>query len=54
MKDVNEAYERWAKEKSEENKKLWYKAVRIFHEIHSCHTAIEHKRNRHRKSQIQA
>ena len=54
MKEVNEAYKRWAKERSDKARKNWYRAVRKFHEVYSCHTAIEHKRNRHRKSQIQA
>ena len=54
MKEVNKAYKRWAKERSDKARKNWYRAVRKFHEVYSCHTAIEHKRNRHRKSQIQA
>ena len=54
MKDINEAYKRWEKERSDKARKNWYRAVRKFHEVYSCHTAIEHKRNRHRKSQIQA
>ncbi len=33
MKDVNEAYKRWEKEKSEEAKAAWYEAVRRFSEI---------------------
>ncbi len=33
MKEVNEAYKRWEKEKSEEAKAAWYEAVRRFSEI---------------------
>jgi hypothetical protein len=29
-------------------------AVDKYNEIHSCHTAIEHKRNRHRQSPTKA
>ena len=54
MNEVDEAYQKWDKERTEEAKELWYKAVRRFSEIHSYHTTVEHKRNRHRKSQIQA
>ena len=61
MKNVNEAYKRWEKERSEEAKAAWYEAVRRFskglkkfHEVHSYYTAIEHKRSGHRKSQTQA
>jgi hypothetical protein len=32
MKEVNEAYKRWEKEKSEEAKAAWYQAVRRFSE----------------------
>jgi hypothetical protein len=54
MKDVNEAYKRWAKERSDKARKNWYRAVRRFHEVHSCYPAIEHQRSRHRKSKTQA
>ena len=54
MKDVDEAYKKWAKEKSDDAKENWYKAVKKFHEAHSYYTAIEHKRSGHRKSQTQA
>jgi len=30
MNDVNEAYKRWEKERSEEAKAAWYEAVRRF------------------------
>jgi hypothetical protein len=33
MKEVNEAYKKWEKEKSEETKAAWYAAVRRFSEI---------------------
>ena len=54
MQEINKAYQKWEKEKTVEAKELWYKAVRRFSEIHSSHIAVEHKRNRHRKSQTQA
>ena len=54
MEEINKAYQKWDKERTEEAKELWYNAVRRFSEIHSSHIAVEHKRNRHRKSQIQA
>ena len=54
MEKVNKAYQKWDKERTEEAKELWYKAVRRFSEIHSSYIAVKHKRNRHRKSQTQA
>jgi len=33
MNDVDKAYKRWEKEKSEEAKAAWYQAVRRFSEI---------------------
>jgi len=30
MKEVNEAYKRWEKERSEEAKAAWYEAIRRF------------------------
>ena len=54
MEEINKAYQKWDKERTEEVKELWYNAVRRWSEIHSHYTTVEHKRNRHRKSQIQA
>jgi len=54
MKEVNEAYKRWAKERSDKARKNWYRAVKRFHEVYSYHTVIEHQRSRHRKSETQA
>ena len=36
MKEVNEAYKRWEKEKSEEAKAAWYEAVRRFSNGLNC------------------
>jgi hypothetical protein len=35
MEEINKAYQKWDKERTEEAKKLWYKAVRRWSEIHS-------------------
>tara|TARA_Y100000590_G_scaffold134576_1_gene153984 strand:+ start:200 stop:358 length:159 start_codon:yes stop_codon:yes gene_type:complete len=51
MEEINKAYQKWDKERTEEAKELWYKAVRRFSEIYSSNSTVEHKRNRHRKSQ---
>ena len=51
MEEINKAYHKWDKERTEEAKELWYNAVRRWCEIHSYYTAVEYKRNRHRKSQ---
>ena len=34
MEEVNKAYKKWDKERTEEAKELWYEAVRRFSKIH--------------------
>ena len=34
MEEVNKAYKKWDKERTEEAKAAWYEAVRRFSEIH--------------------
>jgi hypothetical protein len=52
MKDVNEAYKRWEKEKSEEAKAAWYQAVRRFSEICN-YSSAQCERNRRNKTKAQ-
>ena len=34
MYEIDQAYKKWDKERTEEAKKLWYKAVKKWSEIH--------------------
>ena len=49
MNDVDKAYKRWEKEKSEEAKAAWYQAVRRFSEICNYSSA---QRERNRENRI--
>ena len=54
MNIVDAAYKKWDKDRTQENKDAWYKAVKKFNEIHSYNTPVKHKRSRHRKDKPQA
>ena len=45
MEEVNKTYQKWDKERTEEAKELWYKAVRRFSEI-SNYSSAQRERNR--------
>ena len=49
MNEIDEAFKRWDKNRTQENKDAWYRAVKKFNEIYSDNTAVKHERNRNRK-----
>ena len=51
MNEIDEAFKRWDKNRTQENKDAWYRAVKKFtNEIYSNHTTVKHKRHRRSKT----